>query len=93
VAPGFFASQLVDQGSFATDRQRQIAAEYTRNARVTPEAVVDHTLKAVDRRQLYVVLGHKARWIWRFKRAFPALFAQLIAWRYRRKYRQKSVDD
>lgn len=93
VAPGFFVSQLLDHGQFSTDRQRQIADEYMQNAQITAEEVVGQTLAAIRRRQLYVVLGRRARWIWRLKRWLPARFAQLIAWRYRRKLQKSPNDD
>lgn len=93
VAPGFFDSQLISRGSFATEQQRQIADEYLQNANVTAEQVVDRTLAAVRRGQLYVVMGRKARWIWRLKRWMPSRFAKLMAWRYGRKLRSLKSDD
>ncbi len=93
VAPGFFGSQLIANGRFDTQLQAQVAAEYTRHARLTAEEIVDRTLFAVERRRLYVVLGRKARWIWRIKRWMPSRFAKLIAWRYRRKMAQIALDD
>lgn len=93
VSPGFFASQLVEQGRFATEQQRQIAKHYMQNARLKVEEVVEQTLTAVRRQQLYVVPGRKARWIWQLKRLLPSRFAKLMAWRYRRKLLQASSDD
>lgn len=93
VAPGFFASQLVERGDFATAEQRQIAEEYVQEAKVSAEEVVDYTLDAIQRRQLYVVLGRKSRWIWRLKRWLPTTFARLLAWRYRRKLVSTTVAD
>lgn len=88
VAPGFFASELVKQGHFATDEQRRLAEVYVDNAQITADEVVEHAMRAIRRQQLYVVLGSKARWIWRLKRWMPARFARMIAWGYRRKLRK-----
>ena len=93
VAPGFFASQLIRHGNFATEQQQRIAEQYLQRAQLTAEEVVQHTLTAVRRKQLYVVLGRKARWIWRLKRWMPSRFAKLMAWRYGRKLRQTSTGD
>jgi NAD(P)-dependent dehydrogenase (short-subunit alcohol dehydrogenase family) len=93
VAPGFFASHLLGQGSFATQQQRQIAEQTMERARLTAEDVVGRTLTAIQAGSLYVVLGRKARWIWRLKRWLPSRFAQLIVWSYRRKLRHVAGRD
>ncbi|MGI9428121.1 MAG: SDR family NAD(P)-dependent oxidoreductase [Bythopirellula sp.] len=93
VAPGFFESQLIRRGQFATEQQQQIAEQYLQKAQLTADEVVEHTLAAVRRKQLYVVLGRKARWIWRLKRWMPSRFAKLMAWRYARKLRKCNADD
>lgn len=80
VAPGFFASQLLDRGRFETDEQRQSARRYMKDASISAEEVVDQTVAAIKRKKLYVVLGRKARWIWRLKRWLPASFAKLMVW-------------
>jgi len=93
LAPGFFPSQLVERGCFATDEQRQTAKWYMDHASITAAEVARQTLSALQRRQLYVVLGHKARWIWRLRRWLPARFAKLIAWRYRQRLRKTTDGD
>ncbi|MEM8945961.1 MAG: SDR family NAD(P)-dependent oxidoreductase [Planctomycetota bacterium] len=88
VAPGFFDSQLVERGHFASDEDRHVAKQYVANSKITAEDVVRVALSAANKGQLYTVLGRKARWIWRLKRLLPARFARIIAWRYRRKINQ-----
>ena len=85
VAPGFFSSQLIDRGRFEKDEQRQNAIRFMENASISSEQVVKQTLAAVRRKKLYVVLGHKSRWIWRLKRWLPSLFAKLLVWHVSRK--------
>ena len=93
VAPGFFASQLLDQGRFATEEQRQTARRYMRKSTISAEGVVDRTLAAIERKKLYVVLGRKSRWIWRLKRWLPSLFAKLVSRQYCRKLQKRLRND
>ncbi len=93
VAPGFFASQLLEHDRYAADVHRKIALRYMQNAQLTADEVVDQTLKAITRRRLYVVLGPKARWIWRLKRWMPSLFAKMLAWRHRRQLEKTTSGD
>ena len=93
VAPGFFASQLLNRGRFETDEQRQSARRYMKDASISAEEVVDQTLAAIKRKKLYVVLGRKARWIWRLKRWLPSSFAKLMVWQHRRQSSKFSSDD
>ncbi len=91
VAPGFFPSNLVQRGTFETDSDRALAEQYTQNSNITPEKIVDLTLTAIRRGRLYVVLGRRARWMWRLKRFLPGRFGRIIGWRYRKKI--QSVTD
>lgn len=91
VAPGFFPSNLVQRGTFESDADRELAEQYTQNSNVTTEEIVDRTLAAIRRGQLYVVLGRKARWLWRLKRFLPGRFGRIIGWRYRKK--MQSITD
>jgi len=93
VAPGFFRSQLLATGRFATGEQRQIAEQYMHSAAISAEEVVDRTLQAIECCKLYVVIGRKSRWIWRLKRWLPSRFARIIAWHYRRKLQKLASDD
>ena len=93
VAPGFFASQLLNAGRFETEEQRQNARRYMKDATISAEEVVGQTMVAIERKKLYVVLGHKSRWIWRLKRWLPASFAKILVWKYARQLRKLRNDD
>ena len=93
VAPGFFSSQLLEQGRFATTTQRTIAGRYTKKARISAEDVADQALRTVLRGRLYVVLGSRARWTWRIKRWLPGSFAKLIAWKYHRQLQKQQANN
>ncbi len=88
VAPGFFATRLLEKGRFHTSEQRSLAERYMQNPRFTADDVVDLTLAAVGRGKLYVVLGRRARWLWRWKRLSPTSLLRCVAYWYRRKMRQ-----
>lgn len=85
VMPGFFKTRLLEKAHFDSEAQQVIATEYMQNSHVTAEDVVEQTLKAVKRRELYVVLGSKARWYWRFKRFMPRTLVRIVARRFRQK--------
>ncbi|NOZ39098.1 MAG: SDR family NAD(P)-dependent oxidoreductase [Planctomycetes bacterium] len=93
VAPGFFASQLVARGRFATAEQQQDARRYVANAEISADKVVAQTLTAIERNKLYVVLGRRARWIWRLKRWLPSWFAKILVWKHNRNLRKIRAND
>jgi NADP-dependent 3-hydroxy acid dehydrogenase YdfG len=79
LCPSFFPTALIDNGRFASPAERRIArGEFTRT-RLTAEAVADAAVRAMARRQLYVILPVKGRVIWWIKRLSPRLFFRIIA--------------
>ena len=88
--PGFFATQLVEQGQFSDPIHRRIAEQFVRKADVTSEEVVRCTLDAVERGHLYAIIGRKARWLWQLKRLTQECSAILRMDRpYRRSVRSR----
>jgi short-subunit dehydrogenase len=90
--PWFFASNLLDRGRFKDTAFKQIAETYTRNAEFTADDVVVQTMRAIDRKKLYVILGFRARIAARLKRLAPAWFLRVVA-RTFEKDRQKVLRD
>jgi len=88
VAPGFFATRLLEQGQFHLPEQRNLAERYMQHARLTADDVVARTLAAVHYGRLYVVVGRRARWLWRLKRFSPTSLLRAVAFWHRRKMRQ-----
>lgn len=78
VLPGFFRSNLLDSGQYTDERLKDIAAGYSRHSSFDTTDVVEATMRAFEKRQLYVVLGKKARWAWRLKRFAPGPFQKYI---------------
>ena len=68
---------------YHTDMHREAAERYTRKSKLTAEEIVEQTLKAVRKRKLYVVLGFRARMVWRWKRLAPTSWQNLVARIYR----------
>jgi short-subunit dehydrogenase len=53
-------------------------------SRWSSEAVARRVVRAIDKDRRYVVVGRKARWLWRMKRLAPRATTSLIAAVYRR---------
>jgi NAD(P)-dependent dehydrogenase (short-subunit alcohol dehydrogenase family) len=79
LCPSFFPTALVDNGRFSSEAERGIARGEFERTRLTAEVVADAALRAMARRQLYVVLPAKARLIWWIKRLSPALFFRIVS--------------
>ena len=84
VCPGFFATNLLAGGRFTDDRQKQLADAYMQRARITADDVADAIVRAIRRKQLYVILPARARLLWRLKRWMPRTLLKLIAKGYAR---------
>lgn len=79
LCPGFFASNLLEQGHFHHENQRERALELMQKSSFTAEDIAELAVRAMHRRRLYVVVGRRARWLWRMKRWFPTLYLKLVA--------------
>jgi NAD(P)-dependent dehydrogenase (short-subunit alcohol dehydrogenase family) len=83
VCPGFFASGLLSRARFTEDVHREIVERFTERSRIDCDAVARATLRAVRRRELYVVLPFRVRMLWRIKRISPSFLAWLVSRIYR----------
>jgi NAD(P)-dependent dehydrogenase (short-subunit alcohol dehydrogenase family) len=84
VCPGFFRSGLLDSWHFTgaieqREAERRMAATWW-----TSERVARRVLRAVRRNRRYVVVGLRARWLWRLKRLAPRATTALVRLIYRR---------
>ena len=93
VLPGFFPSELVSRGRFTAQMHRTIAEQHTKKTQLTAERVVESTLLAVNRGKLYVVVGRRARWLWRLKRLAPTTMLRIAGIYYRRRLRKFEEGD
>jgi NAD(P)-dependent dehydrogenase (short-subunit alcohol dehydrogenase family) len=84
VCPGFFQSGLLGSWHFVSDVVRREAERRMAETRWTSDRVAERVLLAVRRNQRYVVVGTRARWLWRLKRLAPRATTALINRIYRR---------
>jgi NAD(P)-dependent dehydrogenase (short-subunit alcohol dehydrogenase family) len=92
VMPGFFASHLVERGNFKDETLRQIALNYIEHSEFTAKDVVAETMRAVERRKLYVIHDGRSRMACRLKRLMPTWFLRHIAGIMRNDYKRLSND-
>jgi len=78
LCPSFFRTDIVNSGRFADEETAKMAAKFMATARPVEE-VVDATLAAVEKDELYSIPMADARWMWRIKRALPVPFRKLVA--------------
>lgn len=89
LCPSFFPTALVDRGRFATPAERRIALEEFTRTTLTAGAVAEAAVRAVARKQLYVVLPTKGRVLWWLKRLFPRLFFRVVTLEADRRLRDR----
>jgi len=71
VCPGFFRSGLLGSWHFSSEVERREAGRRMGTTRWSSEAVAGRVLRAIERDERYVVVGRRARWLWRLKRLTP----------------------
>ena len=79
LCPGFVQTHLLDAGRWQRAELKATAKTYFAEARITADDVAEATLRAIRRRQLYVVLPLRGRVFWRLKRLLPQWFMTRVA--------------
>ncbi len=79
VLPGFFRSRLLERGMFDDELFRRVAQDYTASSVISAADVVRETLRAVEKKKLYVALGRRVRLAWWAKRLVPTWFLRFVA--------------
>ena len=79
LCPGFVQTRLLDAGRWHRPALKLRAEERFAEARITADDVAEATLRAIRRRQLYVVLPLRGRIFWRLKRLVPQWFMTRVA--------------
>jgi NAD(P)-dependent dehydrogenase (short-subunit alcohol dehydrogenase family) len=83
VCPGFFRSGLLDTWHFTAGVESREARRRMDASRWTSAAVARCVVRAIDRDHRYVVVGLKARWLWRLKRCAPRATTAIVAAAYK----------
>lgn len=79
VCPAFFSTNLLQGGRFVTDELKRFAEAMFKTAKMTADDVADAAIRAMRRKQLYVVVPGEARFQWWFKRLAPSRFIRYVA--------------
>jgi NAD(P)-dependent dehydrogenase (short-subunit alcohol dehydrogenase family) len=79
LCPGFVQTRLLDAGRWQRPALKATAKAYFAEARITADDVAEATLRAIRRKQLYVVLPLRGRIFWRLKRLVPQWFMTRVA--------------
>lgn len=79
ICPTFFATNLLKEGRFHTPDWKRLAEKAFTESKLTAEQVADSAVRAMQRKQLYVVEPASARFQWRYKRFFPQKFLNTVA--------------
>jgi NAD(P)-dependent dehydrogenase (short-subunit alcohol dehydrogenase family) len=79
VCPAFVPTNILANGRFNTDQQRETAQKLMAQSRATPEQVAKRVIRAVERNELYVFVPTVASIFWRLKRLMPKTVLKLIA--------------
>lgn len=84
VCPGFFRSRLLETWHFTSAAAAREAQRRMDATLWTSDRVARRVLRAVHRNRRYVVVGLRARWLWRLKRLAPRTTTSLLRLAYRR---------
>ena len=79
LCPGFVSTNLLVAGRWHRPALKARAEQCFETARITADDVAEATLRAIRRRQLYVVLPLRGRVFWRLKRLVPQWFMTRVA--------------
>ncbi|MBX7168416.1 MAG: SDR family NAD(P)-dependent oxidoreductase [Pirellulales bacterium] len=78
LCPAFFATNLLNDGRFRHDNMKQLAQREFKRAKFTADDVAEAAVRAMHRKQFYVVMPAQGRFYWYFKRLMPATFLRKI---------------
>lgn len=78
LCPAFFPTNLLKQGRFVDEKERKLAEKSFQQSRMSAEQVADAAIRAMHRKQLYVVMPAQGRFYWYYKRLSPARFVRSI---------------
>jgi NAD(P)-dependent dehydrogenase (short-subunit alcohol dehydrogenase family) len=80
VCPGFFPTQVTERAHFQDERKRAVAERLMRDSPITAQDVARAAIRAMRRRDFYVVLPLRVRMFWWLRRMFPRTVLRVVAW-------------
>lgn len=78
LCPGFFKTNLLESGRFVRKEHEKMASKAFEQSDMTADHVADAAYRAMQRKQLYVVMPRQGRIYWYLKRFSPRLFYKLL---------------
>lgn len=84
LCPGFFKTNLLESGRFGRPELEKMAKKAFEKSDFTAADVAEAAVRAMQRRQLYVVLPRQGRMYWYLKRLSPTRFFKLISKEWQR---------
>jgi len=85
VCPTFFQTNIINSGRFTAPGQRKMADALMAQSNLTADEVARRIVRAVERKQVYVLAPAMARFFWRLKRLMPRTFLKIISRGYKRR--------
>jgi NAD(P)-dependent dehydrogenase (short-subunit alcohol dehydrogenase family) len=79
VCPAFFQTNILRSGRFHSSEQRDMAARMMSASRATADDVAARIMRAIERKQLYVMVPRVAVLYWWWKRLMPRTLLNLVA--------------
>ncbi|HEY1784171.1 MAG TPA: SDR family NAD(P)-dependent oxidoreductase, partial [Pirellulales bacterium] len=80
VCPGFFPTQVIERAHFQDEQKRALAERLMHDSPITAQDVARAAIRAMQRKEFYVVLPWRVRIFWSLRRLFPQTTLRLGAW-------------
>ncbi len=78
LCPAFVQTRLLESFRASDPRLQKRVARWMENSPVAPEDVAGMVYRAVGRRRFLLLTHGNTRWLWRFRRFFPGLYARMM---------------
>ena len=79
VCPAVFRTNLLDKSRWCQPEERKLFQKGFATAKMTADYVADAAIRAMERKQLYVMVPFEARFNWYLKRLNPQWFLRKVA--------------
>jgi short-subunit dehydrogenase len=80
VCPGFFPTRVIENTHFQDERKKAVAERLMRESPITAHDVARAAVRAMYRKEFYVVLPWRVRIFWWLRRQFPRTTLRIAAW-------------
>lgn len=88
LCPAFFQTNLLNEGRFTDEGHKKLALKEFARSKFTADDVAEAAIRAMHKKQLYVVLPALGRFYWYFKRLTPTGFFKAVGKDFARRVKQ-----